>query len=250
LYFDFILGVDQTGAKASKGKFKKLPVCFLSKSQGEFQLKGPLYLESFDWSSIEQLFLKNNLSVVKEKTLVVADCVLGLPKKVIETQNPLDVLLLAMRQAAAHEGVGLKAGEDFFFKHFPEIETFSPSDLLRAAEAELGCLSVFKNKPFQKNIQTGTYRIWSDLGQDCNYNDFNIWPYQNEKGRAYLCEGYPSYAFQNLNDNLKIDIQNFSKDHQDAAALAYLGAHAFDKNKKNESLKEGCILVHKKGKLV
>jgi hypothetical protein len=149
-----------------------------------------------------------------------------------------------MRQAAAHEGVGLKAGEDFFSKYFPEIKEFSSQDLIRAAEVELGCLSVFKNKPFQKNVQTGTYRIWSDLGKNGNYKDFNIWPYQNEQGRAYLCEGYPSHALKMLNNSLKKCIKDFSKDHQDAAALAYLGAHVFNKNKKYKTIKEGCILTY------
>lgn len=241
--FDFILGVDQTGAKGVSGKAKKLPTSLLYRVNNKWSLLSPLYLESFDWKSIKELLLSKNLNPQQSKTLVVADCVLGLPERIVKNQDPLTLILKSMRSASSHEGVGLKAGEFFFKKNFPEAQAMTGLELTRTLEKKLGCLSVFKNKPFQKNVQTGTYRIWSDLGENESYNDFNIWPYQNAPGRAYLCEGYPAYAKKSMKDKNKKFLDGLSSDHQDASALCFLGLNCFGKVKNKKSLKEGCVLV-------
>lgn len=247
--FECIVGVDQTGAKTSKGKAKKLPVSIFYKKGKVWKLSTPLHLDSFKWSEIESLLDQEGLKPQKNRTLVVADCVLGLPEQIVKDQDPLTLLLRTMRAASLNKGVGLSAGEQFFIRQFPESQKMSSIELTRKSERGLKCLSVFKNKPFQKNVQTGTYRIWSDLGEEQSYKDFNIWPYQNEPGRAYLCEGYPSYAKKNV-DIKKVEeikkTKDLSPDHQDAAALCLLGKVCADFLKQAESEKEGKILILEK----
>jgi len=247
--FELVVGVDQTGAKVSGGGAKPLPTAIMIKSKKGWKLLVPLMLKSFNKKNIESLLCEFKLTVDWSAILIVADCVLGLPEKIVGSKDPLTILRSSMSKASVFEGVGLKAGESFFLTCFPNALEKDDSCLVRRTEKNLGCLSVFKNKPFQKNVQTGTYRIWSDLGKEKEYLNFNIWPYEKGSGRAYLCEGYPAHAKEVVKKLACAKIENFhlyqevSKDHKDAAALAVLGALFFDSAKNIKYKKEGRILT-------
>ncbi len=121
-----------------------------------------------------------------------------------------------------------------FFNSFKQEKFLS-----REIEKQLSANSVFTSRPFQKNIQTGTYRTWKDLSLDID--KINIWPHLNYNSEYFtLIEGYPTEAWKRLNNTNrfskdlsilkkncpeveKIDIiKTFSKDHQDASLLALL----------------------------
>ena len=108
----------------------------------------------------------------------------------------------------------------------------------------MSCLSVFKNKPFQKNVQTGTFRIWKDLGSDKEYENFSFWPYETESLNKYtVCEAYPSLCRKELKETYKNNIKFKTKDHEDAYLIA-LYASQFTVSPYG-SLKEGFILSRK-----
>lgn len=58
--------------------------------------------------------------------------------------------------------------------------------------------SVFRSRPFQKNIQTGTYRLWRDLATDPHFRDWRIWPYSKTQSKFTLFEGYPSLMWRQV----------------------------------------------------
>lgn len=244
-----VLGVDQTGAKDRFGGVKPLPTSLVYKKGKAWKLVSPLMLKSLNKESVQDLLTDLGIVVEWDSVLVVADCVLGLPNKIIKNQNPLTFIRSLMVKANKFEGVGLKAAEKFFNKTLPDALELEVVDLLREQEKILGCLSVFKNKPFQRNVQTGTYRIWSDLGKDKAYLHFNIWPYEKSSHNAYLCEGYPAQAKKVIETFKTVKIKDFSlykdvsKDHKDAASLAVLGLLYFDEKVVIKYQKEGFIFT-------
>jgi len=246
--FRAVLGVDQTGAKGKLGFAKPLPASLILDVGGSPRLCSPLFLSSLNKKSIEMLLAEQDFACEWHEVLIVADCVLGLPKKVIGNHNPLKKILNLMDKAFSSGGLGLRDGELFFSKICHPLK-LDDGDLLRIQEKTLNCLSVFKSKPFQRNVQTGTYRIWSDLGNGKEYLNFNIWPYQQKEKRAYLCEGYPAHAMkvvklEAVKATLNIDIfSELSKDHKDATALALLGVLFFDSSNEIKEITEGCILT-------
>jgi len=179
------LGVDQTGAVARGGlTWKKLPAARAYLDQRGIQVQvlnphsgAPFELDSFSTAGLMKVIQTEGPSRI-EQTRVLVDCVLGLPAS-ITTQIPLppplsptaEPLRWALKAAAQHhrdclrKGVparGRPAAEAFF------LELFRQSGLEeipeRACEKKAGANSVFRARPYQKNVQTGTYRIWVELG--------------------------------------------------------------------------------------
>jgi len=246
--FKAVLGVDQTGAKGRLGLAKPLPSSLLLYNGKSFRLSSPLFLPALNKKSVEGLLELQGFKCEWSEVLVVADCVLGLPHKIVGDQLPFVKLKQMMEKAFASGGLGLKDGEKFFAEICEPFDLVE-NDLLRQQEKRLNCLSVFKNKPYQRNVQTGTYRIWSDLGCAKEYLNFNIWPYQKEGSRAFLCEGYPANAKRVLDLDIIDSIldvgiyDELSKDHQDATALALLGTLFFDPSNEIKENIEGEILT-------
>lgn len=172
---NIFLGVDQTGAVDSKGKPRPLPACSIVGTEISF-----FYLPEF---SKKQIF--DHLKPTKNQNVEIClDCVIGLPKELNMSWRQ------ALRQISADSGYGRAAAKTYF-------------DLLgrgqiyrRKVEIECGANSVFKEKPFQKNIQTGTFRFWKDIS--VSEHDFHA-PFLKErpKNRSLpIYEGYPSLSWK------------------------------------------------------
>ena len=97
-----------------------------------------------------------------------------------------------------HTDFGMKRAEAFF-AHL--LEQWGVHGIpRRQCEQLCNANSVFNPRPYQKNIQTGTYRIWRDmvLGED-GKRWFSLWPFeaaQNEQPHVF--EAYPTLMWRQL----------------------------------------------------
>ncbi len=165
------LGVDQTGAVNARGVPKPLPACMLEGSKFEF-----FALPHFSKTEV----LKH------EPSSAIIDCVLGMPRD----------LNLSFRQAlkrlSGQETYGRVAAEQFF------LQIGGGKIWHREVEVLAKANSLFRSRPFQKNIQTGTYRFWLDMARDPEW--FCVPWLSGEAGRPglKLFEGYPSLLWRKL----------------------------------------------------
>ena len=166
------IGIDQTGAVNSSGKPKPLPACVLDDDNLNL-----FYLENF---SPELANLKPEL--------ICIDCVLGLPKS----------LNIPLRKALAltEKSVGFGRGPA---QHF--FETLADGKIHhRKIEFQIGANSVFTVHPFQKNIQTGTFRFWKEMSKSPDW--FYLPAIAGEKNtrqkKIAVVEGYPSYYWKSI----------------------------------------------------
>lgn len=232
------IGIDQTGAVNSSGKPKPLPACVLDGDKLSL-----IYLDKFS----------SELASLKPE-LICIDCVLGLPK----------TLKTSLRQAIAltknTEGFGRKPAQNYF-------ETLSGGQKHhRKIESQIGANSVFTVHPFQKNIQTGTYRFWKEMSASPDWFYLPALPGEktNQQKKIAVVEGYPSYYWKtilkqphrkpdlivdilkNFDPNLKIGAENkkwLLKDANLADALVLALAAKKYKNEINrKSTTEGWIL--------
>jgi hypothetical protein len=170
------LGIDQTGAVRPNGAPKPLPVAIVADRQIEFA-----YFDSLGLESITSL-----LGAPPSKHLRVAlDCVLGLPRCL-----PVD-LRSAIQQTLEVPGYGRKPASQFFSKIGEDSIPTREIEILARAN------SVFRERPFQKNIQTGTFRFWKDLAKDPVWYCFPDVENRIPK-RIPLYEAYPSYSWRKL----------------------------------------------------
>jgi hypothetical protein len=241
------IGLDQTGAVSANGSPRPLPaVAFVMKSPTALHLEVN-NLKSFNKKCLREWIL--NLGGSWESAIVVIDSVLGLPRDIARSnrQGAHRWIWSLFARAAQAPSYGKSSGEQFF------QSIYSCSDLsvpARRAEERAGANSVFKNKPAQRNIQTGTFRVWKDLGgNELQWCD--IFPFSGLRGsqlRPLVFEGYPSWVWKKYWNESKRDsarcvhllerycthlqissaqkkILNASADLADAAALAWLGWH-------------------------
>lgn len=131
------------------------------------------------------------------RVAIVLDVVIGLPSTCWPSwatgeggERPWSLFA----RAAETPGWGRPAGERFF-------ETLRPrasSEPLprRHCEREAGANSVFVTRPFQKNVQTGTFRVWKDLaGAGGGRRWANVWAFDRRvavRRAPWIFEGYPS----------------------------------------------------------
>ncbi len=109
---------------------------------------------------------------------------------------------------------------------------------MRLCDSIAKAQSVFKTTPAQRNIQTGTFRVWQDLGADTSW--FSLWPSAVNSRKPQLLEGFPTLMWKEVfefpsrkpnmisevarKSNIQLsDIYSNSPDWADSAALA-LGA--------------------------
>lgn len=171
------LGVDQTGAVDRKGVPKPLPACLLIENQVRF-----FYLKSFTVTSIESELETKKL----ESLLICVDCVLGLPKEIKTSWRE------AINFTKDFNGYGRAPAKDFF-------RTLGCGQRPRR-QVELDCNanSVFQETPFQKNIQTGTFRIWKDLNSAPGDFYAPAIETQHSPNQLPIFEGYPSLSWKLL----------------------------------------------------
>lgn len=183
------LGIDQTGAIDSGGYPKPLPACLLINNQ----LK-PIYLSRLSRQAILEVVSHEDFLRLR----ICIDCVLGLPREIpVSWRN-------AILSTLEVPGYGRTPARIYFRKLLKSAKTKQLPR--RNIETLCQANSVFLEHPFQKNIQTGTFRFWKDMAQDPNW--FYIPRLPAEKKRAKLsklkdsqipiCEGYPSLAWRVL----------------------------------------------------
>jgi hypothetical protein len=192
----FLLACDQTGAKDSRGLPKPLPAAVV---QLQFN---PFLIEEVACLSLAQLLPPQQLKDISINPLTqvwyILDTVLGLPKtcgRVVDHE-----LFMAAKEYRHKHGLGLQAAHQFFQSLLPKREETKisepPIHPRRRIEEELKAQSVFALTPYQRNIASGTYRIWSELA-DWNPLNYRIWPDslpddESTHPRVTLVEAYPS----------------------------------------------------------
>ncbi len=173
------LGIDQTGAIDKSGNPRPLPACVIKQNRVSLT-----YLPSFSKQSIFEVIQPK----ANEKIAICADCVFGLPDEIDLSWRQ------ALQQIRKSQGYGQGPAQAFFRK------LGSGKIFHRKIETECKANSVFKETPFQKNIQTGTYRIWKDISID--ESDFYV-PFLSEpphEAKIPIYEGYPSLSWKLLFD--------------------------------------------------
>lgn len=183
--FKYFLGIDQTGAIKTSGEPKPLKSCLINKETNQIKT-----IEIPQLVIDELPYLLDILEQEMTSLAIIVDCVLGLPKAAsIKNLSIWDYFRLASFQ----RGFGLKYGE-LFFSSFWNDESEVPK---RRCEELANANSIFKSRPFQKNIQTGSFRIWKELG--AQKEGLNIWPYPEfDPSFSWMFEGYPSLSWQLL----------------------------------------------------
>lgn len=204
--FPLFIGIDQTGAAVRGGTAARpLPVCLLHRQGKLWRLRTlgqngkRLRLSSFSPPALEKVLIDSGLSSENLKSAAIAiDCVLGLPELVepmrAEGSAPFWQLLATMDREARY---GRADAERYFAKWWrPDtIELRYPQ---RRCEIHARSNSVFQVRPYQKNIQTGTYRIWVDSARHPRW--FHLWPFdENEREKLpWVFEGYPSFLWREV----------------------------------------------------
>jgi len=125
---------------------------------------------------------------------VLVDAVLGLPLDITtQIQKPGGNMADWFEQALAHHErrLGLKRpargrdpAEDFFATLLKRAGVGGVPT--RECERLAGANSVFVPRPYQKNVQTGTYRIWVELGAALKGGDQFSFPHHGEMADAGL----------------------------------------------------------------
>jgi len=218
------LGVDQTGAVIKRGSgqvYRPLPaVIALPGKNRTIQIVAASRnhkknsLASFDPAEI--VALVEPYVEVPRDIVVLADCVFGLPSDMRRANVSLRQLLdrAATHDSVASEPLGRQRSAAFFRNILKEFRPGRDDDKkwpLRRCEQLASSSSVFQEHPFQKNIQSGTYRIWCDLGRSLrkqNGHAVRFWPHDFTTGHhannandthptgagqmMTIAEGYPS----------------------------------------------------------
>ena len=209
-HYDFIIGIDQVGAVNSKGSPKALPISIISIDENKRstlftkdQFDNPLELKSLSYKIINEVLI--NLFAVDISfcnVFIIVDAVLGLPTLINKEQCSSSRFIREhIQQSLSQPNWGLAAGQSFFDKVLICAGQEKSLPLLRKVEASLNANSVFKSTPFQKNIQTGTFRIWKDLA-NFPLSKVLIYPYDkvdSAKAHVLVAEGYPTTAWKALN---------------------------------------------------
>ncbi|NBW99478.1 hypothetical protein EBR03_07895 [bacterium] len=207
---DLIIGIDQTGAASQKGKnAKPLPVCVLGLNHDcrwqvvtEFKRK-KLQLKTLSPSELEELLTRLEIEVPLKKVGLAVDCVLGLPRKFVKKPpKGRPYLWEVFREAAEFNKGGKEFGRDVAEAFFSKwVATHSKSYPRRTCEKISGSNSLFQSRPYQKNIQTGTFRIWKELGRTPT-DWIRIWPFEKMKNPQlqgpWIFEGYPSLLWKEV----------------------------------------------------
>jgi hypothetical protein len=221
--FQSILGLDQTGASTRGGlEAKPFPLAMIHHDRLHFaNSKGrPLSLKSLTRQEILNALLELKIyGRDLSKTMIAVDSVLGLPKA--HTPQKTKDLFSLFQQASQFSIKDKHYGRDVaeaFFSRFLNSKDGPIS--ARRCEVLAGANSVFQFRPYQKNISTGTFRIWKDLGRSSE-PWFQIFPFDEPaphlQDGPWIFEGYPSLLWKQIfglntrNDEALIQILSSSE---------------------------------------
>lgn len=252
--FRVILGVDQTGAAISKGqKAKPLPLTVaVSEAHNHWYFRTclkqkPLFLSEFKPQAVAEILDALEIRIDLADLAIVADCVLGLPQSVWGTRRGGSSSLWNLfSEAASFQRSGKEFGREVAEAFFQQLlKPRNRNVPKRKCEMLSGSNSLFQIRPYQKNIQTGTFRFWKELGQ-ASEQWVHIWPFdgapRGDQLKPWLFEGYPSLfwreelnlthrnpellrrAVKSKEWKFKMDTWNIvesSPDHADAFVLTY-----------------------------
>jgi hypothetical protein len=210
--FNCFVGMDQTGAVNASGKPRALPCSVLVRKKSAWRLiltgadKKLLTVPRFSLQTLSDLLRPCGASLGPD-TAILADCVMGLPwKSWKRTGERAGDLRAVLRQSADGTAYG-RAASEAFFSRWTDLPL--PQ---RECEKLSGSNSVFLTKPYQKNIQTGTYRIWRDMALAGDVDDFSFWPFDPVQRKfPWVFEGYPSFYWKHWFGFKKRDPQAFNE---------------------------------------
>ena len=203
--FRHFLGVDQTGAILRGGlAAKPLKAALLTETEKGWELTSKI-LSDFNQTAIQRAIG----FTLNQETALVVDCVFGLSHEVWPSDSQAELsaqlwelFLLASRSSNFY---GMKASEVFFRTLNTLANPASKSKTAipkRQCELLAKANSVFLTRPFQKNIQTGTFRIWRDLVSENPKKWLNIWPFETSrtqlKRAPWIYEGFPSLFWRQV----------------------------------------------------
>jgi hypothetical protein len=122
-----------------------------------------------------------------ERLVIAIDCVLGLPASLAVPWR--EALSLTLK----FEGYGRKPAAEYF-------RTIGQGQVpRREIEYITKANSMFQERPFQRNIQTGTFRFWKEMAQ---HPDWFYVPYltrePSPQGRVPIFEGFPSLSWKQI----------------------------------------------------
>lgn len=194
------IGVDQTGAVRPDGTPRPLRAAMVVADGDDARLVlrdlTSASREVFEaWTRDEGLALG--------RVAIALDAVIGVPRPcwpgAIAGLEGGDRPWALFARAAALPGWGRAVGEAFFAELLPrELAKELPR---RQCERLAGANSVFVTRPFQKNVQTGTFRIWKDLASGGASRWANVGGFDARarvEGGPWLYEGYPSWCWMKL----------------------------------------------------
>lgn len=221
------VGVDQTGAvvkRRGETAWKPLPAALIVPGPGRKlriiasdKDRKPLAIDAFNAGAIASLTALGGM--VPERIVTLVDCVLGLPSPMRRHGESIrDLLSLA---TSFNDQTTIPMGRKraaAFFHQLLQKSNFqgAPGERwpLRHCERLTASNSVFQEHPFQKNVQSGTYRIWCDLGYSLDSRPAGqprLWPHDyhdSDDGKIpgiaspemVIAEGYPSLYWKKLFD--------------------------------------------------
>jgi hypothetical protein len=199
--FSAFVGIDQTGAIRSRRGVVVARPLEAALLRPDAQDPARWRLESMRLDSVSQSEIRRAVGPVPLARVALAlDCVFGLPSEVGLGQGSLWELMRSTHETGpGAPAYGMEAAERYF-KRFGVRAARLPT---RSCEKLARANSVFVTRPFQKNIQTGTFRIWKDLAQTARWA--NVWPFDLPElgGRPlsaapWVFEGFPSLLWREL----------------------------------------------------
>lgn len=203
---DLILGVDQTGAV--RGRLREpapLHACVLTR-------EGPRSwrLETCEIPRLSPSEMRARLGGDSyARSVWVLDCVLGLPAgtrwrgNVTAGASRSDRLWALLSLTRREPDWGRAAAERFFAGFLPkEVSARREAARLpqRRCEILAGANSVFLTRPYQRNIQTGTFRLWKELSSEGLERCLNFGAFETARSAIecapWVFEGYPSFFWR------------------------------------------------------
>jgi hypothetical protein len=185
--FKIFIGIDQTGAVNSKGIPKPLDVSIIDCTQTRIRYFTGLKLRALTHHELSLLIKSKISKFTDQKVILCVDSVLGLPQALNVT--PTQILQKIKNFVHLEKEYGAVTAHAFFNQFLSEdgIEH-------REVELKVKANSVFRLKPFQRNIGCGTYRVLKELTQGEKW--FNLWPFEKLTSQYLIAEGYPSYFWK------------------------------------------------------